>query len=67
MPIGRLGCSLNSLFRSTRPEVFFWKTLLKKIAKVVEKHLRCSLHFSQIAGLHSAPLLNENAMACVSF
>ena len=67
MPIERLRISFNSLFRSTLPEVLFWKTLLKSIAKFVAKHLRWSLHLSQIFGLDSAILLTEGAMACVFF
>ena len=42
---------LNTLFRSSRPEVFCKKSVLRNLAKFAGKHLCQSLFFNKVAGL----------------
>ena len=45
--------------RSTHPEVFFKKCLLKNLAKLTGKQLCQSLFFNNVEGLRSATLLKK--------
>ena len=49
----------NQNSRSSRPEVFCEKAVLKKSAKFRGKHLCWSLSFNKVAGLRPATLLKE--------
>ena len=52
---------VNSLakFRSSRPDVFCKKGVLRSFTKFTEKQLRQSLFFNKVAGLSSATLLKK--------
>ena len=41
----------NSMFRSSRPEVFCKKGVLENFAEFIGKHLCQSLFFNKVAGL----------------
>ena len=41
----------EKLFRNSRPEVFFEKSVLRNLSKFTTKHLCQSLFFNQVAGL----------------
>ena len=47
------------VFRSSRPEVFCKKGVLRNFAKFTGKHLCQSLFFNKVAGLRSATLLKK--------
>ena len=46
-------------YRSSRPEVFYKKSVLRSSAKFTEKHLCQSLFFNKVAGLRPATLLKK--------
>ena len=46
-------------YRSSRPEVFCKKVVLKNFAKFTRKHLFQSLFFNKVAGLRTATLLKK--------
>ena len=46
--------------RSSRPEVFCKKSVLRNFAKFTGKHLRQSLFFNKVAGLIFATLLKNS-------
>ena len=48
--------------RSSRPRVFFEKSVLKNFAELIEKHLCQSLFFNKFAGLRSAILLKKRLL-----
>ena len=48
-----------SQFRSSRPEVFYKKGVLRNFANFTGKHLRQALFFNKIAGLRPATLLKK--------
>ena len=48
-------------YRSSRPEVFCEKFVLKNLAKFTGKHLCWSLFFNKVAGLMSATLLKRDS------
>ena len=50
-----------SIIRSSRPEVFCKKGVLKNFAKFTGKHLCQSLLFNKVAGLKAATLLKKNS------
>ena len=52
------GC-LNNHGRSSSPEVFYKKAVLRNFAKLTGKHLRQSLFFGKVAGLSPATLLKK--------
>ena len=45
--------------RSSRPEVFFKKVVLRTFAKCTGKHLCWSLFYNKVEGLRSASLLKK--------
>ena len=47
------------LFKSSRPDVFCKKSVLKKLAKLTKKHQCLSLYFTNFRGLRSAALLKK--------
>ena len=47
------------LFRSSRPEVFCKKSVLKNFTKFTGKHLCQRLFFNKVAGLRAATLLKK--------
>ena len=49
----------RSLIRSSRPEVFCKKVVLRNFAKCTGKHLCQSLFFNKVAGLRLATLLKK--------
>ena len=50
---------LSTKVRSSRPNVFSKKVILKNLAKFAGKHLCQSLFFDKVAGLRSATLLKK--------
>ena len=52
--------------RSSRPEVFCKKGVLRNLAKVTGKHLYRSLFFSKVAGVSPASLLKRDSGIGVS-
>ena len=50
---------LHKIFRSSRPEVFCKKDLLRNFAKFIGKHLCHSLFFNKVAGLRPATLFKK--------
>ena len=52
-------------FRSSHPEVFCKKDVLKNFAKFTGKHLRQSLFFNKVAGLRPATLLKRDSVTGV--
>ena len=46
-------------YRSSRPEVFYKKGVLRNFAKFTRKHLCHSLFFNKVAGLRPATLLKK--------
>ena len=55
-----LDCSFkNGIYRSSRPEVFCKKGVLRNFAKFTGKHLCQSLFFNKVAGLRPATLLKK--------
>ena len=51
--------------RSSRPEVFRKKGVLRNFAKFTGKHLRQSLFFNKVAGLRPATSLKKETLAQV--
>ena len=51
-----------SICRSSRPEVFYKKGVLKNFTKFTGKHLRQSLFFNNVAGLTPATLLKKGLL-----
>ena len=49
----------STIIRSSRPEVFCKKFVLRNLAKFTGKHLRQSLFFDKVAGLRPATLLKN--------
>ena len=47
------------MLRSSRPQVFCEKGVLRNFAKFTGKHLRQSLFFNKVAGLRPATLLKK--------
>ena len=54
-----LKVSKEAEYRSSRPEVFYKKGVLRNFAKFVGKHLCQSLFFNKVAGLRPATLLKK--------
>ena len=52
-------CSVCSIFRSIRPNVFCQTGVLRNFAKFTGKHLCQSLYFNKVAGLRPATLLKK--------
>ena len=50
----------NTLYRSSRPEVFCKKVVLRNFTKFTGKHLGRGLFFNKVAGLRPAALLKKN-------
>ena len=50
---------LSIIFRSSRPEVFCKKGILRNFAKITEKHLSQSFFFNKVAGIRPATLLKK--------
>ena len=50
---------LSHFFRSSRPEVFFKKGVLRNLPKLTGKHLCQILFFNKVAGLRPATLLKK--------
>ena len=48
--------------RSSRPEVFYKKGVVKNFAKFTGKHLCQSLFFNKVAGLNPATLLKKETL-----
>ena len=59
-------CKDPSDYRSSRPEVFCKKSVLRNFTKFTGKHQCQSLFFNKVAGLRPAPLLKET-LALVFF
>ena len=54
-----------AMFRSSRPEVFCEKDVLRNFAKFTEVHLRQSLFFNKIAGLIACKFVKKETLAQV--
>ena len=52
-------------YRSSRPEVFCEKGVLRNFAKFTGKHLYQSLFFNKVAGLRPATLFKKETLAQV--
>ena len=50
----------NIYSRSSRPEVFCKKSIVRNFTKFTEKHLRQKLFFNKVAGLRPATLLKKS-------
>ena len=57
--------SNSTKIRSSRPEVFCEKGVLRNFAKFTGKHLCQSLFFNKVAGLRPATLLKKETLAQV--
>ena len=55
----------HDINRSTRPDVFCKKRVLRNFAKFTGKHLCQSLFFNKVAGLRPATLLKKETLAQV--
>ena len=53
------GKRLHDVWRSSRPEVFYKNSVLKKLAKLTGKHLCQGLFFNKVAGLRPVTLLKK--------
>ena len=54
-----MSCWLLRCYKSSRPEVFYKKGVLRNFAKFTGKHLCQSLFFNKVAGLRPATLLKK--------
>ena len=52
-------CQIPNINRSSRPDVFFKKGVLKNFTKLTGKHLCQSLFFNKVTGLTPATLLEK--------
>ena len=53
--------SMLTLYRSSRPGVFFKKVILRNFAKFTGKHLCQSFFFNKVTGLRPATLLKRDS------